>query len=115
MDLHVYQLIFLRRGDNPPRLDEAASAKLQRDHLAYLFGLAEQGVLAVNGPVDEQGDSDLRGVSVYRCGSVAEARALAEADPAVRAGRLKVDAMAWWNKPGSIAMPAQLVDQVEID
>ncbi|GAB3578379.1 YciI family protein [Calidifontibacter terrae] len=115
MELHVYQLVFLRRGENPPQLDEAAGEQLQRDHLAYLSGLGERGVLAVNGPVDEQGDSDLRGVSVYRCGSVAEARALAEADPAVRAGRLRVEAMTWWNQPGAIARPAELVRHVDVD
>ena len=41
----------------------------------------------------------------FETGSVAEARALAEADPAVKAGRLRVEMMTWYTEKGALAFP----------
>jgi len=38
---------------------------------------------------------DLRGVGIFRVGSLAEAQALSDADPAVRAGRLISEVHPW--------------------
>ena len=47
----------------------------------------------LNGPVLDGGD--LRGVGVFRVGSLAEAQALSDADPAVQAGRLISEIHPW--------------------
>ena len=44
----------------------------------------------------------LRGLCFYATG-VDEARALAQQDPKVRAGRLAVEVMTWWTERGSVS------------
>jgi len=62
--------------------------------------------MVVAGPFDEQEDEGKRGLCLYRVASAAEARALAEQDPAVKAGRLKVEVMAWWVEKGAVSFKA---------
>jgi hypothetical protein len=51
----------------------------------------------------------LRGLTFYRTGSLEQARQLAEADPAVRAGRLAVEIMTWYCPPGTMSRPGRAV------
>jgi uncharacterized protein YciI len=67
--------------------------------------MGQSGKMLIAGPLGDQPDPALRGVCLYRVGSVDEARALAEQDPAVRAGRLRVEAMTWWVGKGYLAFP----------
>ena len=60
------------------------------------------GHLLVAGPLADQGDPRMRGISIYRTGSVERARELAEADPAVQAGQLEIEAMTWRTRPGAL-------------
>jgi uncharacterized protein len=83
---------FLMRGPGPT-LPDAEAEKIQQGHLAYMTMLHEQGKLLVAGPFED--DSDWRGIVIYRVGSVDEARQLAAGDPAVKAGRLVIDARPW--------------------
>jgi uncharacterized protein len=62
-----------------------------------------------NGPVVDQPDTSLRGLAFYRTGSLEQARQLAEADPAVRAGRLTVEIMTWYCPPGSMSRPGRAI------
>ena len=62
-----------------------------------------------NGPVIGPPDPSLRGLTFYRAGSLEEARRLAEADPAVRAGRLAVEIMTWYCPPGTMSKPGRTV------
>jgi uncharacterized protein YciI len=57
--------------------------------------MREQGFMVAAGPLSDQVDERLRGVSIYRVDSLDRARELAESDPAVVAGRLEVAAMTW--------------------
>src|SRR5262249_33445846 len=45
-------------------------------------------------------DGDLRGVLIFRAASVEEAKALAAEDPAIRAGRLKLEILPWLGSKG---------------
>ena len=54
-------------------------------------------------------DVSLRGLTFYRTGSLEEARELAEADPAVRAGRLAIEIMTWYCPPGTMSKPGRAV------
>src|SRR5512132_979649 len=88
---------FLMRGPDTSQTG-AAAAQIQSGHLAYMTKLREQGKLLVAGPFME--DTPMRGIVVYRAASVDEARALASEDPAVKAGRLVLDAHPWMTFKG---------------
>jgi uncharacterized protein len=103
MNLEAFELVILRRPPDAPAYDQETLDRIQREHLAYLAGLRASGHVATNGPVLDQPDESLRGLTFFRTGSLAEARRLAERDPAVRAGRLTVEVMTWWCPPGSLA------------
>lgn len=96
-EFEKYWMVFLERGDNPPQLDEAASAELQRRHLAHLSKVYREGYALVAGPFEVPAEEPLRGIVLYR-GDLEHDKvtALASADPAVEAGRLQVRVMRWW-------------------
>ena len=100
----VRTVVYLRRGDHPPELDEDASTALHHAHLAYLGELVARGIIAANGPLLDQSDPTMRGMSVYTV-PVDEAQRLAEFDPAVRAGRFRVDVARWCVAGGRGAIP----------
>ena len=93
-----YTLIFLRQGP-APRDDEARNERLQLEHLQHLTKLQLVGKLVLNGPILV--DHDILGVSVYAA-ELEEARALAEADPKVKAGYLVVEAIPWMAVPSEL-------------
>jgi len=102
IDLHRFQLILLRRPDDPPAYDEETTDRIQRDHLAFYAALRRSGQVVTNGPVLDQPDAALRGLAIFAAESVERARELASADPAVQAGRLEVQAMTWLCPPGTM-------------
>ena len=57
-----------------------------------------------NGPLGEQSDISMRGLSIFAC-SLDEAARLSDADPSVQAGRLSYDLMEWWVGAGTLAFP----------
>jgi uncharacterized protein YciI len=89
---------FLVRRPSPPAIDAATSAEIQKGHLAYMEGLHAKGQLLVAGPFLD--DTTSRGIVVYRVKDVAEAQALAAEDPAVKAGRLMLEAYPWMTFKG---------------
>jgi uncharacterized protein YciI len=100
----VYTLAILRRPPNAPEMSDEELDALQARHLAYRADLRREGVLVVNGPLLEQTDITLRGLSIYACG-LEEAARLSEGDPSVQAGRLSYDLMEWWVASGTLAFP----------
>jgi uncharacterized protein YciI len=94
-----YTLVLLYRGLNPPSLDERESNRLQRQHLGHLQAMQRAGALMASGPFSDQPDESLRGLCIYRVG-LDEARRLAESDPAVRRGRLRIVAFKWYAQRG---------------
>jgi hypothetical protein len=105
-EFEVYTLVLLRRPPDAPQMSDEELDELQARHLAYRAGLKRDGVLVVNGPLDEQSDISLRGLSIYACG-LEEAARLSDGDPSVQAGRLSYDLMEWWVAAGSLAFPAR--------
>jgi uncharacterized protein YciI len=103
MELESFELVILRRPPDAREYDDETLARIQREHLAYLASLRLSGDIATNGPVMDQPDVSLRGLAFYRTGSVERARELAEADPAVLAGRLVVEVMTWLCPRGALA------------
>ena len=109
MDLEAYELVLLRRPENATPYDDAELERIQREHLAHHARLRESGHVVTNGPVTDQSEESLRGLTFYRTGSIEQARQLAEADPAVLAGRLTVDIMTWYCPPGTMTKPGRPV------
>ena len=109
MNLEAFELVMLRRPAGAPSYDDATLERIQREHLAYHARLREAGQVVTNGPLTDQPDDSLRGLTFYRTGSLAEARRLAEADPAVRAGRLAIDVMTWYCPAGTMRRPGRPV------
>jgi len=93
-----FLLGFLMRGTNRMQLAAEESQKIQTGHLAYMEGLHKKGKLPIAGPFGE--NSDWRGLVIYHVGTVAEAKELAAGDPAVKAGRLVIDARPWMTFKG---------------
>jgi hypothetical protein len=61
----VYTMVLLRRPANAPQMSDEALDELQARHLAYRADLRRQGVLVANGPLGEQSDESMRGLSIY--------------------------------------------------
>jgi uncharacterized protein len=61
--------------------------------------MRQAGHVVTNGPVLGQPYEALRGIAIFATESVDQARNLANADPAVQAGRLEVQAMTWLCPP----------------
>jgi uncharacterized protein YciI len=100
----VFTMVLLRRPVDAPQLSEDALDALQARHLAYRAELRREGVLVVNGPLDEQSDVAMRGLSIFAC-DIEEARRLSDADPSVQAGRLTYDVFEGWVAAGTLAFP----------
>ena len=100
----VYTMVLLRRPDDAPEMSEDELDALQSRHLAYRAKLRRDGVLVANGPLGEQSDPSLRGLSIFQC-DLDEARRLSDLDPSVQAGRLTYDVFEWWMAAGTLAFP----------
>lgn len=107
VELEAFELVMLRRPASPREYDDETAARIQREHLAFHAALRETGEVVTNGPVLDQRDEGLRGLTFYRTGSLERSRELAEQDPAVRAGRLEVEVMSWWCPAGTMLRPGR--------
>src|SRR5918996_5737018 len=103
-EFDVYTLVLLRRPPDAPEMPEAELDALQARHLAYRAELHRKGLIVANGPMAEQSDISLRGLSIFACGPDQAAR-LSDGDPSVQAGRLAYDVMGWWVAAGTLAFP----------
>lgn len=103
MDFRTYYIYLLREGpawtaDMTPEL-----ADLQAQHVAYTRSLVASGAALAAGPVMD--GSNLHGVSIMLTATLDEARALAEADPAVRAGHFSAELHPWIVPAGYLPDP----------
>lgn len=102
--LERYSLVILRRGPSWTPEVTPAVEELQKQHLGHLQAMGKAGKMVVAGPFDDQADATMRGMCLYAT-PLEEARALASADPAVKAGRLVVDVLTWYTEKGALAFP----------
>jgi uncharacterized protein YciI len=96
----TYYFCFLRRGANWTAERTPETEKLQAAHMANINAMAKTGKLVIAGPFEKAGE--YAGVFVFKVGSLDEAKALAESDPAVKAGRLRTDVHPWLVGEGSL-------------
>jgi uncharacterized protein len=102
MELESYTFVLLRRGPRALEYSEEELDRLQERHLAHLDAMRKRGALLLAGPFREQPDEALRGFAIYATG-LEETRALVDADPSIRAGRIEADVMVWLTKRGSVS------------
>jgi uncharacterized protein YciI len=100
LEFDTFQLGLLWRGDKWSPEETEASNKLQEDHLANIRRLAKEGKLIAAGPFTDGGE--LRGVFLFTTPTLEEAKSLAETDPAVQAGRLKMELHTWMVNKGVV-------------
>src|SRR5438093_8511543 len=98
-DRHTLVLLVLR--PDAPKLTDEEAAELQDRHLAFRADLRDQGLLIGGGPLVDQDDERLRGISVLAT-NPETARRLCEQDPAVQAGRLRIEVMTWLVPAGNV-------------
>ena len=97
-----YVMAFLKSG-SVKITDTEKRAELQRAHLKNIMRLAEEGFLIVAGPFLD--DQEIRGIFIFNVESVEEARALAETDPAVKAGTLVLELHPWYGSAALLEIP----------
>lgn len=93
-----YVMGLLRRGPNAGAGDQAERERIQEGHMANIRKMAATGKLIVAGPFED--NDDLRGVFIFQGVTVEEARAMTDADPAIKAGRLTLELHPWFAAAG---------------
>ncbi len=94
-----YVMVFLKSGEKRAQ-NEAEAADIQAGHMAHINQLAEDGYVVMAGPFGD--DSEYRGILLFDVATVEEAIQLESNDPAVKAGRLVIEAHPWWGAKGTI-------------
>ena len=98
-DQFTIGLLILR--PDAPKLDDKAANALQDAHMAHLAKLHEAGILLAAGPLLGDDDRAFRGLHIFKVG-LEDARKLSEQDPAVRAGRFRVEILPWMVPDGAM-------------
>jgi uncharacterized protein len=101
VEFDTYTFVLLRRGPRAHEFSDEELEEIQAGHLAFLDRMREEGHLLLAGPFVDQEDETKRGLCVYRSG-LEETRRLTEQDPAIQAGRMKVEAMTWLTGKGAL-------------
>lgn len=96
-EMKTYYLVFLKKGENRTQ-DSATVSNLQEQHMAHLTKMADTEKMDICGPLLD--DGDLRGICIYNVATKEEAEKLANEDPMVKAGRLKVEVHPFYSAKG---------------
>lgn len=89
---HQHTLVYLKSGERAGTLDKVSQGAMFLGHMKNIQTLAEERKLLVAGPFGQpKSDASLRGVFVFATADEAEARALGEADPGVKAGEFRLE------------------------
>src|SRR5262249_10876255 len=101
LKMYTVYLGFLKKGPNRKEGDgdNPEVQQLQKDHLANINRLAEMKKLGAAGPFGDNGE--LRGLFVFRVGSMKEAEELAKTDPMIKIDRLRLE-LHPWNVPEGV-------------
>ena len=102
-DRYTISLLLLR--PDAPSLTDEQEAELQDAHMAHLSDLHDAGHLLAAGPVLGAADRELRGFSILQV-DPGRARELEEQDPAVRAGRYRIEVYPWVLPAGLMSFTA---------
>lgn len=98
INMRIYYIGIVLKGeawspDTNPEIEE-----LHQNHLKYIEQMFVDGKLIIAGPFVNKDDK--RGILIFNTQTIEEAIELANNDPAVKAGRLKVDVREWMAADG---------------
>jgi uncharacterized protein len=94
----TYVVGFLYRGPKWTPEVTPETQKIQEGHMANIRKMAKEGKLILAGPFAD--NTDLRAMFVFLTDSTEEARKLCDGDPAIQAGRLRVELHPWYSAKG---------------
>lgn len=99
--MRTYVMALLKEGPNRNQ-NSTEAAQLQRAHLDNISRMAEEGKLVVAGPFFD--DWEVKGIYIFAVESVEEAKELTKTDPAIQAGRLKMELHPWYGSAALMKM-----------
>ncbi len=102
--MKTYVFCILKTGSNSTATTEERQ-KYFEGHMANINKLAEEKKLVIAGPFMKN-ERDYRGIFIFNCATIEEAKAIVETDPAVAAKIFDVELTLWY---GSAAL--QLVNE----
>lgn len=108
--MKAYVLAILKTGSNTTASKETVG-QLFRGHMDNIGRLAKEGKLVVAGPLGKN-DKNYRGIFILNVKTIAEAAALLDTDPAVKAKLLDAELFEWY---GSAALPEYLKSHEKIE
>ena len=91
-----FHMALFKRGPQFSSTETPQSKEIHAQHFAYFSSLVESGKAVIGGPFRD--DGDILGLYVLKTKTADEARALAEADPAVKAGQFSIEMHPWWSE-----------------
>jgi uncharacterized protein YciI len=90
----TYYVGFLYKGPKWTAESTPETQKLQQAHLDNIQRMHKEGKLLVAGPFLDNGD--LRGLYIFKVATIEEAKAFGDTDPAIQAGRLRLELHPWY-------------------
>ena len=94
--IRKYWFVMLIKGANRTQ-DSATAANIQRQHLANIDRLYNEGKIKVAGPFGDKGNWS--GIFIFDCETKEEVEKLLNTDPAISWGRLAFDIRPWYTAP----------------
>jgi len=97
-EMTTYYMAFLYKGARWTPEETSETKKIQQAHMDNIQRMADSGKLVVAGPFMDNGD--LRGIFIFQGVTREEAEQLCANDPAVKAGRLRIELHPWFAAKG---------------
>jgi len=91
-----FHMAILKKGPQWDATKEADRMPILKQHLANVIELLNSGKAVIAGPLGSE--TDLAGIFVLRAATAEEAKAMVDADPAVKAGLMVVEMHPWWSE-----------------
>ena len=95
--MQEYYMVRLLSGPNDS-IPKEQLEKLQAQHMQHLSRMYTEGYASLIGPMNEGGD--WRGIVVFNTPTLQMADSLANLDPYVKSGALKVETTGWYTEKG---------------
>lgn len=104
----IAKIGLLYRADRAPQYPSEKLEQIEAEHQAHLKRMEELGGLVISGVVEK--GNDLHGVLIFRARTADRIEELAAQDPAIKAGRLRLELHDWevaagswprWIEPGT--------------
>ena len=99
MNVKQYWLVMIKTGPMDSVItDSTERAKLFQGHFSNMGRLHQEGILKVAGPFGKN-ENKWRGLFIYDCPTLEDAKKYVATDPAISAGIFTVDIVPWWTEP----------------